>query len=110
MKLVFFIVSSLFFISCIDQVDKPSPEVNLVEIGKKFYINLPENHTTGYVWQLSNSYDDNKLTYLSAVFHGNEKGVDFNFSALNKGKTTLTFALVKYQDTTEVKQFIIDIH
>ena len=45
MKLVFFIVSSLFFISCIDQVDKPSPEVNLVEIGKKFYINLPENHT-----------------------------------------------------------------
>lgn len=109
MKLMFFILSSLLFISCIDQVNKPSPEVNLVEIGKKFYINLPEDHTTGYMWQLSNSYDDNTLTYLSAVFHGNEKGINFNFEGLEKGKTTLNFTLIKYHDTSDVKSFIIEV-
>ena len=109
MKLMFFILSSLLFISCIDQVNKPSPEVNLVEMGKKFYINLPEDHTTGYVWQLSNSYDDNTLTYLSAVFHGNEKGINFNFEGLEKGKTTLNFTLIKYHDTSDVKSFIIEV-
>lgn len=109
MKLVCFILSSLLFISCIDQVNKPSPEVNIVEVGKKFYINLPEDHTTGYIWQLSNSYDDNKLTYLSAVFHGNEKGINFNFEGLEKGKTTLDFTLIKYRDTSDVKSFIIEV-
>ncbi len=109
MKLMFFLLSSLLFISCIDQLNKPSPEVNLVEIGKKFYINLPEDHTTGYVWQLSNSYDDNTLTYLSAVFHGNEKGINFNFEGLEKGKTTLNFTLIKYHDTSDVKSFIVEV-
>ena len=109
MKFVFFILSSLFFISCIDQVNKPSPEVNVVEVGKKFYINLPEDHTTGYIWQLSNAYDDNKLTYLSAVFHGNEKGINFNFEGLEKGKTKLDFTLIKYHDTSAVKSFIIEV-
>ncbi len=109
MKSVFFILSSLFFLSCIDQVNKPSPEVNFVEVGKKFYINLPENHTTGYIWQLSNSYDYTKLTYLNAVFHGNKKGINFNFEGLDKGKTTLDFMLIKYRDTSDVKSFIIEV-
>jgi len=43
------------------------------------------------------------------VFRGNEKGVDFNFTALEKGKASVNFALIKYNDTTEVKQFVIDV-
>lgn len=77
---------------------------------KKFYINLPENHQTGYMWQLSNSYDTKKLNYITSVFHGNDKGVYFYFEGINKGKTTLDFTLIKYRDTSETKSFIIEIN
>ena len=112
MKSIFSTIICLpFLISCsYQQANNVAPLENIFKSGEKFRITLPENHTTGYMWLMNNVYDEKVLDYYGSVFHGNEKGVDFNFSALNKGKTTLTFALVKYQDTTEVKQFIIDIH
>lgn len=110
MKPLLFILTSLLICSCTHQVTKLAPEVNVVENGKKFFINLPENHTTGYMWQLSNAYDAQKLNYLNAVFHGNEKGVNFYFEGLEKGKTTLDFTLIKYHDTSSVKSYIIEIN
>ena len=91
------------------QVDKVAPLENIIEKGEKFRITLPENHTTGYMWQINNSFNDKILDYYGSVFRGNEKGVDFNFTAIEKGKVTLNFALIKYRDTTDVKQFIIDV-
>jgi len=104
------IVSGLFLASCsYKQLDKEAPLENSISTGEKFRITLPENHTTGYSWQINNAIDNKILDYYGSVFRGNEKGVDFNFTATNKGKATLHFALIKYHDTTEVKQFIIDV-
>ncbi len=104
------ILSSLLFTSCnYKKVDQTAPSINEIESTEKFYIQLPENHTTGYMWQLSNSYDNNTIDYLGSVFHGNEKGVYFNFRGLKPGKTTLNFTLIKYQDTSDIKSFVIDV-
>jgi predicted secreted protein len=91
------------------QADKVAPLENNIAKGEKFRITLPENHTTGYMWQINNTFNDKILDYYGSVFRGNEKGVDFNFMALEKGKVTLHFILIKYRDTSEVKQFIIDV-
>ncbi len=105
-----FLLPALVFASCnYKKIDSPSPVINTVKSGEKFYIPLPENHTTGYMWQLSNEYDSKTLGYLSSVFHGNEKGVYFNFMGENPGKTTLNFTLVKYHDTTEVRSYVIEV-
>ncbi len=103
-------VCALLLISCsYQQADKVAPLENVINKGEKFRITLPENHNTGYMWQINNTFNDKVLDYYGSVFRGNEKGVDFNFTALEKGKASVNFALIKYNDTTEVKQFIIDV-
>jgi predicted secreted protein len=111
MKLIYInTLFSLIFISCsYQQANKIAPLENSFKKGEQFRISLPENHTTGYMWQINNSFNDKVLDYYGSVFRGNEKGVDFNFKTLEKGKTTLNFSLIKYRDTAEVKQFIIDV-
>jgi hypothetical protein len=95
-KIVIPIACSLFLISCTyQQADKVAPLENVINKGEKFRITLPENHSTGYMWQINNTFND--------------KVLDFNFTALEKGKATVNFALIKYNDTTEVKQFIINV-
>ncbi|MES2763404.1 MAG: protease inhibitor I42 family protein [Bacteroidota bacterium] len=101
---------ALFTLNCsYRQADKVSPLANEIPKGEKFRITLPEDHTTGYMWQIDNKFDGKVLDYYGSVFRGNEKGVDFNFVALEKGKTIVNFTLIKYRDTSEVKQFIIDV-
>jgi predicted secreted protein len=85
------------------------PFVNVVPLHGKFNITLPENHTTGYMWQIENSYNDTVIDYMNSVWHGNEKGVVFNFEGKAKGSAKLEFKLIKYQDTTEIKQFWIEV-
>ncbi len=103
-------VCALLLISCsYQQADKVAPLENVINKGEKFRITLPENHSTGYMWQINNTFNDKVLDYYGSVFRGNEKGVDFNFTALEKGKASVNFALIKYNDTTEVKEFIIDV-
>jgi predicted secreted protein len=108
-KIISAVCTLLFFSCSYRQIDKAAPQENTISKGEKFRITLPENHTTGYMWQINNSFDAKILDYYGSVFKGNEKGVDFNFTALEKGKATVDFALIKYHDTTEVKQFIIDV-
>ncbi len=104
-------VLTVFAISCNNSVNitQASPTPNSLKAGEKFHIILPENHTTGYLWQLSHHDDEGKIGYVNSVWHGNEKGVHFNFIATNKGIDTLNFTLIKYRDTTEMKSFIIEI-
>lgn len=105
------IICTLCLMSCTyQQADKVAPLENTITKGEKFRITLPENHTTGYMWQINNTFDDKILDYYGSVFRGNEKGVDFNFTAIKKGKAKLNFTLIKYRDTAEVKQFIIDVN
>jgi len=84
--------------------------VNTLPVNTKFNINLPENHTTGYLWQLRNTNDLGAVEYMNAVWHGNEKGVVFNFESREKGQTQLEFDLIKYKDTLETKTFIVEVN
>lgn len=103
-------LSILTFSSCsFQQIDKEAPTINVVKTGQKFRINLPENHTSGYTWQLPKPEDFDHISYINSVWHGNEKGVDYNFEAMSKGKNTLNFSLIKYKDTSAVKQFIVEV-
>lgn len=107
---ILIIICTLFLINCsYHQADKVAPMENKINKGEKFRITLPENHTTGYMWQINNTFNNQILDYYGSVFRGNDKGVDFNFTALKTGKATLNFTLIKYHDTTDVKQFIIDV-
>lgn len=91
------------------QINKEAPETNEVVLNKKFRINLPEDHRTGFMWQLNQNFDKTKINNLGPVWHGNEKGIDFNLEATAIGQTTLTFVLRKHTDTSDVKNFIIKI-
>lgn len=90
-------------------VNKESPYINDIGLGQSFRIVLPEDHRTGYTWQLTNAGGQAYVQQTSSVWHGNEKGIEFNFSALASGQTTLTFVSRKYIDTSEVKSFIVKI-
>lgn len=91
------------------EVKKEAPQLNRLPPGTKFRINLPENHKTGYLWQLDQGYDRTLIRDLGPVWHGNEKGIDFNLKTLAPGQVTLGFSLRKYTDTSDIKTFIVEI-
>jgi len=90
-------------------ITEPSPFVNSIPLNGKFNINLPEDHNTGYMWQLGNTYDGKVVDYMNSVWHGNEKGVVFNFEGKAKGTTELELKLIKYHDTLEIKKFSVEV-
>lgn len=105
-----FIVLVFVLIGCsIPEIKNAFPNVNTVRQGKSFCIILPEDHTKGHTWQLKHDYTKNMVEHLNEVWHGNEKGIYFNFRALAAGQTTLTFICRKYTDTLDVKQFVVKI-
>ena len=112
-KSVFSLILMVFtaFLSNCDypEIKKQAPNINELATKSKFSVHLPENHSTGYIWQLSDDYDKNLVKSLNVVWHGNEKGAYFNLSALASGQTTLTFVSRKYTDTSAVKQYIVKI-
>ena len=98
----------LNFYACTNpQIRNESPLINEVKSGTHFMVNLPEDHNTGFTWQLNDNYDNKILQNENAVWHGNRKGIYFNFKALSVGQTTLTFINRKYTDTLDVKSFIV---
>jgi predicted secreted protein len=108
-----FILSSLplLFFSCSTNfIKKEAPQVNEVSLGSDFTINLPENHNDGYTWQMSDIGQSHLIEIKTVVWHGNEKGIYFNFKALNKGQLELRFIKRKYVDTAFVKCFIVKIN
>ena len=99
-----------FFSNCrLPEIKLEAPAVNTVKKGAKFRINLPENHIEGYNWQLKQDFDKRVVRSLNEVWHGNEKGIDFNLQAHDTGRVTLLFTLRKYTDTASYKRFNIHI-
>jgi hypothetical protein len=100
----------LYCASCRYQsVSKQCPAVNELENHAKFMVNLPEEHDSGYLWQLRDDYDRKVVSMLNSVWHGAEKGVDFNFFAEGAGTATLRFFKRKYNDTSEVRCYSVRI-
>jgi predicted secreted protein len=79
-----------------------------VEVNKKFRINLPEDHRTGYTWQL-NEHDKTLIDHYSTVWEGNNNGVYFYFVGLKPGITILNFTLRKYSDVSTIKEFTVKV-
>ncbi|MFL5753658.1 MAG: protease inhibitor I42 family protein [Bacteroidia bacterium] len=109
------LLNLLLLVACIScssprlEHEQKSGNSNVVKTGKAFHVNLPEDHTTPYLWSLSNNYNSTLVNYMGSLFHSNEKGVDFNFEALKPGKTDLTFYLRSYNDTSDIKTFTVEI-
>lgn len=100
---------TLFLASCSYQsIQKEAPEINEVKLNNKFKVNLPENHQDGYTW----SQITKKLNYieeLNQVWHGNEKGIDFNYKSKALGTDTLHFIKRKHTDTLSTKTIIVKV-
>ncbi len=113
MNLTVLLLSILLFTACsspLVQHDKSSGKTNEVKKGKPFHINLPENHSTGYLWSLSQDYKPETIRYVNSVYHSTNGGnVDYNFEALKAGKTEINLVLRKHTDTSEIKSFVIEV-
>lgn len=108
--LLSFVFLFLFFSRCsIPEINHTAPQINEVDRGSKFCIILPENHSDGYTWQLLGGHDTRVVEHINEVWHGNEKGIYFNFKALSAGQTTLTLMCRRYTDTSDVKQYVVKI-
>ncbi len=92
------------------EFDVKTGKTNTVKVGEKFTITLLENHEQNYYWSLKNNANQNSVTYLGSVFHGNKSGeVDFNFEALQTGQAEFTFNLNHYNDSTDTKVFKVEV-
>ncbi|MES2681295.1 MAG: protease inhibitor I42 family protein [Bacteroidota bacterium] len=108
-RFVLFLVITLFAACRPQVITEEAPIVNEVRAGEKFRINLPEDHSTGYGWQLNPDFDNTVVQHLNAVWHGKEKGIDFNFKALSVGQVTFTLINRKYTDTSGTRFFVVKI-
>lgn len=103
-------IATFFFASCSYQTIKVNdPQPCEVKLHKKFRINLPEDHRTGYVWQLNDEYDKTILDRMNTVWEGNDNGVYFYFTAVKPGITILNFTSRNYDDINSIKEITIKI-
>jgi hypothetical protein len=103
-------MSVLLLVGCrYAEIKKNWPDINHIAPGEKFRINLPEDHSKGEIWQLKEGYSRGLVESLNAAWHGNKKGVDFNFRALAAGQTTISFQKRLYADTVENRRFVVRI-
>lgn len=103
------IISILFLCACSPQtIEVNDPQPSKVQLNKKFRVNLPEDHRTGYTWQL-NEHDATAVDHFNTVWEGNENGVYFYFVALKPGLTTLNFTSRKYDDVNSIKEILIKV-
>lgn len=108
-KNLLFSLSVCSLLACRYQpASKPFPETNVFKVGDKLRVNLPENHTNSENWLLTGSTPQS-ITLLNAVWHGNQKGIDFNYEAKTAGVDTLRFILRRVNDTIATHQVIIRV-
>jgi predicted secreted protein len=109
-KLVFITSIAILFSSCsYHTVDGNSAQQIQVKSNEKFRINLPENHATGYTWQLNDTYDATIIDHINTVWEGNSNGVFFYFKSAKAGTTILNFTSRKYDDVNSIKEITITV-
>lgn len=86
-----------------------APGINTLPLSEKFRITLPEDHSKGETWQFRKDENYQAFEDLGSVWHGAQKGVDFNLKALSPGQYTLEIIKLVYRDSVERKQFIVNI-
>lgn len=99
-----------FITSCsYNTIDGNKTNSVTVKLNEKFRINLAEDHSTGYTWQLNDTYDKKNVDHFNTVWEGNTKGVYFYFKAIKKGETVLSFTSRMYEDVNMVKEVKITV-
>jgi len=108
-QIAFLLLLAIFNACGYEQLEKQAPAINVVKNNQFFCINLPENHVNSESWRLTDGLDPTSIENLGAVWHGNEKGVDFNLKALSSGQYTLCFVKRVFEDSTEARLYIVKI-
>jgi len=90
------------------EIKNPFPQKNEIKQGEKFCVILPENHNETSFWHATQKQFV-AVEALNSVWHGNEKGIYFNFLAKNKGTDTLYFFKRQQQDTIQEEKFIVTV-
>lgn len=97
-------------VSCsYNTVDGNTAQSIQMAVNQKFRINLPEDHSSGYTWQLNDSYDATIADHTNTVWEGKTKGVFFYFIAKKTGKTVLNFTSRKYDDINAIKEITLNV-
>ena len=92
----------------------------IVNVGDNFKIELEGNYTTGYQWQLDDSFDKEIINLESSVYvptatdlvGAGGKAV-WKFKTLKKGKTKLSFKYLRTWESVppaEPVVYIIEVH
>ncbi len=100
---------ALFFSCSYHTIEVNSKQTITLKLNEKFRINLPEDHTSGYTWQLNDTYDRSIIDHINTVWEGKSNGVFFYFKATKIGTTVLNFTSRKYDDINSVKEMTITI-
>ncbi len=83
---------------------------NKLKLFDKVYVNLPEEHESGYMWMMQNDLDKSIVDYKGSNWHGaSNPNVDFHFEAIYPGKTQITLFKAKHFDTTAIKTFVFEV-
>ena len=114
---IFFVLFFLLTIFGCDnrvRIESNSSEEQTIEVkkGDRFYINLPEDHSTGYLWFLNQDFNKfGRIEYVAAVFHSTGTGnIDYSFETKNDAYAEMHFYLIKYTDTLQHKKFKIRVN
>ncbi len=109
-KIIFSFICLLLFCGCERSKElKALPSINTLNVKDRFTVILPEDHRNGYTWVLDREYDASICDHLNTVWHGNDKGVYFEFKCLKAGDCTLKFLSRKYTDTLDIKVFSLKV-
>lgn len=112
MKNLLLVLLPVVLLSCKKQltIDGTTSQTIEVSVGEKFRINLPEDHTSGYTWQLNDTYDKSIVDHYNTVWEGNKNGVMYYFATTKKGKTILNFTSRKYDDVNSIKELTLTVN
>ena len=114
MKKIIYFFPLLLFVACSlpeAEFEKSTGKVNKVKAGSRFFINLSESHEVGSgLWSLGNNHDRKIVNYLGSAYKSENGGsVNFNFEALEQGKTEINLVQTFARDTLQTSSFVVEV-
>ncbi|MCD6066348.1 MAG: hypothetical protein K0S33_1174 [Bacteroidetes bacterium] len=109
------LILPLFLFACSSsqevEYEKTSGKSNVVKAGSRFHINLSEDHKVGSgLWSVKQDFDPKVISYVNSVYNSDNGGsVDFNFEAIDKGKTEIHLCQSFARDTIQTASFVVEV-
>ena len=105
----------VFLIACSSsqevEFEKSTGQANTVAPNSRFHINLSEDHKVGSdLWSVDHDYDNTVVSYVNSIYNSSNGGnVNFNFEALEAGKTEIHYTKSFARDTLEKVTFVVEV-